>query len=110
MARSPRGCGRFIQVPLRPRLALAFGIGPIHLDIIPLANLELIHLTEPTCLNLLLSPYRFYRPILVALRSLSPIVVMSIGVVLITYLLFLTAALPDWHMRPQGIPWLGFSG
>lgn len=86
-----------IQVPLLLPLALAFGVNPMHLGIIFLANLEVGYLTPPIGLNLLLSSYRFGKPIPEVLRSVLPIViVMSIGVLLITYLPFLTTALPDW--------------
>jgi C4-dicarboxylate transporter DctM subunit len=84
-----------IQVPLLLPLALAFGIDPLHLGIIFLANLEVGYLTPPIGLNLLLSSYRFDKPIPEVLRSVLPIVaVMSIGVLLITYIPFLTTALP----------------
>jgi C4-dicarboxylate transporter, DctM subunit len=85
-------------------LALAFGVRPIQLGITFLANLELGYLTPPAGLNLLLSSYRFSKPIPEVLRSVLPVVVMSIGVLLITYLPFLTTALPDWLSRPQVIP------
>jgi C4-dicarboxylate transporter DctM subunit len=84
-----------IQVPLLLPLAAAFGVDPMHLGIIFLANLEVGYLTPPIGLNLLLSSYRFGKPIPEVLRSVLPIVaVMSVGVLLITYLPFLTTALP----------------
>jgi len=89
-----------IQVPLLLPLALAFGVNPLHLGIIFLANLEVGYLTPPIGLNLLLSSYRFGKPIPQVLRSVLPIVaVMGIGVLLITYLPFLTMALPQWLSR-----------
>jgi C4-dicarboxylate transporter DctM subunit len=89
-----------IQVPLLLPLALAFGVNPLHLGIIFLANLEVGYLTPPIGLNLLLSSYRFGKPIPQVLRSVLPIVaVMGIGVLLITYLPFLTTALPQWLSR-----------
>jgi C4-dicarboxylate transporter DctM subunit len=85
-----------IQVPLLLPLAAAFGVDPMHLGIIFLANLEVGYLTPPIGLNLLLSSYRFGKPIPQVLRSVLPIVaVMSVGVLLITYLPFLTTALPS---------------
>jgi tripartite ATP-independent transporter DctM subunit len=94
-----------IQVPLLLPLALAFGVDPMHLGIIFLANLEVGYLTPPIGLNLLLSSYRFGKPIPQVLRSVLPIVaVMSIGVLLITYLPFLTTALPHWLSHHQVIP------
>lgn len=86
-----------IQVPLLLPLAAAFGVDPMHLGIIFLANLEVGYLTPPIGLNLLLSSYRFGKPIPQVLRSVLPIVlVMSIGVLLITYIPSLTTALPRW--------------
>lgn len=91
-----------IQVPLLLPLALAFGVNPVHLGIIFLANLEVGYLTPPIGLNLLLSSYRFGKPIPQVLRSVLPIViVMSIGVLLITYIPALTTALPHWLLHPQ---------
>ncbi len=86
-----------VQVPLLLPLAAAFGINPIHLGIIFLANLEVGYLTPPIGLNLLLSSYRFRKPIPDVMRAVLPIVVvMSIGVLLITYVPWLTKALPGW--------------
>ena len=45
-------------------LGVAFGIDPIHLGIIFVANLELGYLTPPVGLNLFLSAYRFEKPLL----------------------------------------------
>lgn len=89
-----------IQVPLLLPLAHAFGVDPMHLGIIFLANLEVGYLTPPIGLNLLLSSYRFKKPIPEVLRSVLPIVVvMSIGVLLITYFPILTTALPNFFMH-----------
>jgi TRAP-type C4-dicarboxylate transport system permease large subunit len=84
-----------IQVPLLLPLGLAFNVDPMHLGIIFLANLEVGYLTPPIGLNLLLSSYRFRKPIPEVLRAVMPIVlVMSIGVLLITYVPWLTTAIP----------------
>jgi len=84
-----------IQVPLLVPLGVAFGIDPVHLGIIFLANLELGYLTPPIGLNLYLSSYRFKKPVPEVLRSVLPvIVVILIGVLLITYVPALTTLLP----------------
>jgi C4-dicarboxylate transporter, DctM subunit len=89
-----------IQVPLLVPLGAAFGINPIHLGIIFLANLELGYLTPPVGLNLFLSSYRFKKPVPEVLRSVLPvIVVISVGVLLITYVPALTTTLPRWFKR-----------
>jgi C4-dicarboxylate transporter DctM subunit len=91
-----------IQVPLLLPVAAAFGIDPIHLGIIFLANLEVGYLTPPIGLNLLLSSYRFGTPIPRVLRAVLPIVaVMSIGVLLITYVPSLTTAIPHWLIHQK---------
>ena len=86
-----------IEVPLLVPLGAAYGIDPIRLGIIFLANLELGYLTPPVGLNLLMSSYRFRKPVGEVLRSVLPVVgVLSIGVLLITYIPGLTTALPRW--------------
>lgn len=86
-----------IEVPLLVPLGAAFGIDPIRLGIIFLANLELGYLTPPVGLNLLMSSYRFRKPVGEVLRSVLPVVaVLSVGVLLITYVPALTTALPRW--------------
>jgi TRAP-type C4-dicarboxylate transport system permease large subunit len=75
----------------------AFGVNPLHLGIIFLANLELGYLTPPVGLNLFLSSYRFNKPVSEVLRAVAPIaIVMFAGVLLITYAPWLTTALPAW--------------
>ena len=89
-----------VEVPLLVPLGAAFGIDPVHLGIIFLANMELGYLTPPVGLNLLMSSYRFRRPVPEVLRAVLPvIVVLSIGVLLITYIPALTTTLPRWFGR-----------
>ncbi len=84
-----------VEVPLLVPLGAAFGIDPIRLGIIFMANMELGYLTPPVGLNLLMSSYRFRKPVSEVLRSVLPVVfVLSIGVLLITYVPALTTALP----------------
>jgi C4-dicarboxylate transporter, DctM subunit len=86
-----------VEVPLLVPLGAAFGIDPLRLGIIFLANMELGYLTPPVGLNLLMSSYRFGKPVPEVLRSVLPVVaVLAIGVLLITYVPFLTTALPRW--------------
>ncbi len=89
-----------VEVPLLVPLGAAFGIDPVRLGIIFLANMELGYLTPPVGLNLLMSSYRFRKPVPEVLRAVLPvIVVLSIGVLLITYIPALTTALPRWLDR-----------
>ena len=85
-----------VVVPLLVPVGIAFGIDPVHLGIIFLANMELGFLAPPVGLNLLLSSYRFDKPILEVMRSVIPmLVVLFIGVLLITYIPALTTWLPS---------------
>jgi C4-dicarboxylate transporter, DctM subunit len=89
-----------VEVPLLVPLGAAYGIDPIRLGIIFLANMELGYLTPPVGLNLLMSSYRFRKPVGEVLRAVLPVVVvMSAGVLLITYLPFLTTFLPKLFSR-----------
>jgi C4-dicarboxylate transporter DctM subunit len=84
-----------VEVPLLVPLGAAFGIAPVHLGIIFLANMELGYLTPPVGLNLLMSSYRFGKPVPEVLRSVLPVVaVLALGVLLITYIPALTTWLP----------------
>jgi len=86
-----------IQAPLLVTIGTAFGIDPVHLGIIFLANLELGYLTPPVGLNLLLSSYRFQKSVPEVLRAVTPLtLVMAVGVLLITYIPALTTTLPRW--------------
>jgi len=86
-----------IVVPLLVPLGRAFGIDPIHLGIVFLANLELGFLTPPVGVNLFLSSLRFNQPMPVVVRSVIPmLLVFLLGVLLITYIPPLTTALPQW--------------
>jgi len=84
-----------VVVPLIVPIGLAFGIDPVHLGIIFLANLELGYLTPPVGMNLFLSSYRFGKPMPEVIRATLPMLgVLGIGVLLITYVPVLTTWLP----------------
>ena len=84
-----------VVVPLLVPLGLAFGIDPVHLGIIFLANMELGFLAPPVGLNLLLASYRFNKPMGEVTRASLPMLgVMVVGVLLITYVPWLTTWLP----------------
>ena len=85
-----------VIVPLMVPIGMEFGIDPIHLGIIFLANLELGYLTPPVGMNLFLSSYRFNKPMPVLWRSIIPILlVLLCGVLLITYVPFMSTFLPE---------------
>jgi len=85
-----------VIVPLIAPLGLAFGVDPIHLGIVFIANLELGFLTPPVGVNLFLASYRFERPILSITRAVLPWLALRAAIVLlITYVPWLTLALLD---------------
>jgi C4-dicarboxylate transporter DctM subunit len=80
-----------VVVPLILPISQVFGVDPLHLGVIFLANLELGYLTPPVGLNLFLAASRFEKPVgEVALRTL-PFLLALVGVVLlVTYVPALT--------------------
>ena len=83
-----------VVVPLISGIGAAYGIDPVHLGIIFVANLELGYLTPPVGLNLFLASYRFDRPLLQVYRASVPLlVILGIGVLVITYVPWLTLGL-----------------
>jgi tripartite ATP-independent transporter DctM subunit len=86
-----------VVVPLLVPLGIAYGIDPIHLGIIFLANMELGLLTPTVGINLFLSSYRFNKPVFEVTRAVVPMqFVLLTGVLLITYIPPLTTFLPQW--------------
>ena len=76
-----------IVVPLITPLGIYFGIDPVHLAIIFIANLELGFLTPPVGINLFLSAYRFKEDMPTIYKSTLPFfIVMLISVLIITYI------------------------
>lgn len=75
-----------VVVPLVTPMGAAFGVDPVHLGIIFLANLELGYLFPPVGLNLLLASYRFGKPMAEVARATVPfLLILTAGVLLITY-------------------------
>ena len=83
-----------VVVPIMVPVALAFGIDPVHLGIVFLANMELGYLTPLVGMNIFFASYRFNKPVLEVCRAVLPfLAVLLVGVLLITYLPWLTAVL-----------------
>ena len=61
-----------IMAPLIIPIALAFGVDPVHLGIVFLANLQIGYCTPPVGINLFLASHRFDKDILVIYRSTLP--------------------------------------
>lgn len=84
-----------VLTPLIVPLGVAFGIHPVHLGVIFLANLELGFLFPPVGLNLFLSSSRFGKPMVELYRDVLPLlVILGIGVLLITYAPVLSLGIP----------------
>ena len=76
-----------VIVPLIAPLAAYFGIDPVHLAIIFIANLELGYITPPVGMNLFLSSYRFEKDMPTVYRATMPyFFIRLIGVLFITYI------------------------
>jgi tripartite ATP-independent transporter DctM subunit len=89
-----------VVVPLILPLADVYQISYVHLGVIFIANLELGYLHPPLGLNLLLASYRFKRPVLeVTWATLPMLAVLAIGVLLITYVPWLTEGMLRWMGR-----------
>lgn len=83
-----------VVVPLIIPLGNIFGIHPVHLGIIFLANMELGYMTPPVGLNLFLASYRFNEPMGKLYKDVLPFFFIQLAaVLLITYLPFLTTGL-----------------
>ena len=75
-----------VIAPLVAPLGVAFGVDPVHLGVVFLANLELGFLFPPMGLNLFLSASRFGKPLPLVYRKALPfLIIMAVGVLLITY-------------------------
>jgi tripartite ATP-independent transporter DctM subunit len=75
-----------ILAPLIAPMGAAFGVDPVHLGVIFLANLELGFLFPPVGLNLFLSSSRFNKPLTSLYRHVVPfLIILGAGVLLITY-------------------------
>jgi C4-dicarboxylate transporter, DctM subunit len=89
-----------VVVPLILPIAELYGMNYVHLGIIFVANLELGFLHPPLGLNLLLASVRFKKPVLeVTWATLPMLGILAIGVLLITYVPWLTLGLLHWLGR-----------
>ena len=72
-----------IIVPLILPVALSFGIHPVHLGIIFLANMQIGYMTPPVGINLFISSYRFKKPIAEVYKASLPFVLVLLAVLMI---------------------------
>ena len=83
-----------IMVPLILPLAVGYGIHPVHLGIIFLANMQIGYMTPPVGMNLFIASYRFKKPITELYSASLPfMVILLVALLLITYLPWLSLGL-----------------
>ena len=75
-----------IMVPLLLPVAASYGIDPVHLGIIFLANMQIGYITPPVGMNLFIASYRFNQPVDRLYKAAFPfMLVLFAAVLLITY-------------------------
>lgn len=73
-------------VPLILPIAVAFGIHPVHLGIVFLANMQIGYFTPPVGMNLFIASYRFQRSLAeLTASSLPYFAILLVAVLIITY-------------------------
>ena len=83
-----------IIVPIILPVAAAYGIHPVHLGIIFLANMQIGYFTPPVGMNLFIASYRFAKPITELYMAALPfMLVLLIALLLITYVPWLSLGL-----------------
>ncbi|MCW8899310.1 MAG: TRAP transporter large permease subunit [Gammaproteobacteria bacterium] len=83
-----------IMVPLIVPLAIGYGIDPVHLGVIFLANMQLGYFTPPVGMNLFIASFRFNRPITDIYKATIPFFfVLLAAVLIITYVPALSLSL-----------------
>ncbi|HLF10622.1 MAG TPA: TRAP transporter large permease subunit [Gammaproteobacteria bacterium] len=88
-----------VVVPLIAPMAMVYGIHPVHLGIVFLANMQLGYLMPPMGENLFLSAYRFNKPLAELYRYVLPYVgIIAVVVLIITYV----PAFTLWLLRAGG--------
>ena len=76
-----------IMVPIVLPIAIGYGIDPVHLGIIFLANMQIGYITPPVGRNLFIASHRFDRSVLEVYRATLPFfIILLISVLLITYI------------------------
>lgn len=80
-----------IMVPLLVPVALGYGIDPLHLGIIFLANMQIGYFTPPVGMNLFIASFRFHKSITELWSATIPFFLVLLAVVLvITYVPWLS--------------------
>ncbi len=86
-----------IVVPLIVPVAIGYGVHPVHLGMIFLANMQIGYLTPPVGMNLFIASYRFNRPITELYQATLPfMLILLFCVIIITYVPWLSL----WFLEP----------
>lgn len=86
-----------ILAPILFPIAVQLGIDPIHLGIIMVVNMEIGLITPPTGLNLFVTSAVTGMPLTRTVAAVAPwLVVMVLFLILVTYVPFVSLALPTW--------------
>ncbi|HHJ12259.1 MAG TPA: TRAP transporter large permease subunit, partial [Chromatiales bacterium] len=84
-----------IMIPILLPIAVGYGIHPVHLGIIFLANMQLGYFTPPVGMNLFIASFRFRRPVMDIYRATLPFFfLLLVAVLIITYWPALSLTLP----------------
>ncbi len=76
-----------VVVPLITPIAINYGVDPVHLGIIFLANLGIGYSTPPVGMNLFIASFRFEKPVLKLYIATIPfLIILLIALILITYI------------------------
>ena len=76
-----------VVVPLIIPIAAEFGVDPVHLGVIFLANLGIGYSTPPVGMNLFIASFRFGKPVLKLYAATIPfLIILLIALALITYI------------------------
>ena len=85
-----------IIVPLIVPIAVGYGVHPVHLGIIFLANMQVGYFTPPVGMNLFIASYRFNKPVQeIYAATISFMLVLFAAVLIITYWPALSLVLID---------------
>ena len=85
-----------VAVPLVMPLAAHFGLGPFHMAMLFVLNLELAFCMPPLGLNIFIASFRFNRPVTSLYRVVLPFAaLLAVGLMLVTYVPKLNWALVE---------------
>lgn len=89
-----------IMIPIILPIAVEYGIHPIHLGILFLANMQLGYFTPPVGMNLFIASFRFREPVMTLYRATLPFFgILMVTVLIITFWPSLSLGLVEYLRR-----------